>query len=71
MLVVGIRRKNGKELPKTVNIFGLWNITVRLRQNGRYIANDIFNIFSNENLDILIQISPWFVRKDPVNNSQA
>ena len=67
MLVAGIQRKNVKELPKILNTDGLWNITVRLRQNGSFIADEIFKIFFNENMHILIQISLRFVPKVPIN----
>ena len=46
--------------------------TLRPRQNGRHLADDIFNcIFLNENVWILIKISLKFVPKDPINNITA
>ena len=43
--------------------------TLRLRENGRLFADDIFKcIFANENIWIPIQISPKFVPKGPINN---
>ena len=42
---------------------------LRLRQNGRQLPDDIFKcIFLNENVWILIKISPKFVPKGPINN---
>ena len=50
----------------------MYIITLRPRQNGRHIADDIFNcIFLNENVWILIKISLKFVPKDPMNNIPA
>ena len=44
-------------------------ITLRLRQNGRHFADDIFKcIFLKENVWILIKISFKFVPKCPINN---
>ena len=46
--------------------------TMRLRQNGRHFADDIFKcIFLNENIRISIKISLKFVLKDPINNIPA
>ena len=46
--------------------------TLRLRENGRHFAEDIFKcIFVNENLWIPIKISPKFVPKGPINNISA
>ena len=46
--------------------------TLRLRQNGRHFADDIFKcIFLNENVRILIKISLKFVPKDPIINIPA
>ena len=46
--------------------------TLRLRQNGRHFADDIFKcIFLNENAWILIEISLKFVPKVQINNIQA
>ena len=43
--------------------------TLRPKQNGRHFANDIFKyIFLNENVKILIKISPSFVLNGPINN---
>ena len=43
--------------------------TLRLRQNGRHFADDIFKcIFLSENVRIAIKISLKFVPKDPINN---
>ena len=45
---------------------------MRLRQNGRNFADDIFKcIFFNENCFILIEISLKFVAKGPINNISA
>ena len=55
-----------------------WNSTIfsfntlRLRQNGRHFADDIFNrIFVNENVRISIEFSLKFVPKGPINNIPA
>ena len=46
--------------------------TLRERQNGRNLADDIFKcIFLNENVWIPIKISLKFVRKGPINNIPA
>ena len=46
--------------------------TLRLRQNGRHFANDIFNcIFMNENVWIPIKISLKFVPKSPIKTIPA
>ena len=46
--------------------------SLRLRQNGRYNADDIFKcIFLNENVWFPTTISLKFVPKDPINNIQA
>ena len=46
--------------------------TLRPRQHGRYVADDIFNcIFFNENIWILIQISLKFVPKGQFDNNPA
>ena len=46
-----------------------WLTTLRLRQNGRHFADDIFKRISlNENVRILIEISPKFVPKIQINN---
>ena len=43
--------------------------TLRPRQNGRHIPDDIFKwIFLNENIWILINISLMFVPRGPINN---
>ena len=43
--------------------------TLRLRQNGRHFADDIFKwIFLNENVWIPIQISRKFVPQSPIHN---
>ena len=56
----------------------LWNNmhqninTLRLRQDGRHFADDIFKcIFLNENVSIAIKISLKFVPKGPINNNLA
>ena len=47
----------------------LWVNTLRLRQNGRHFADDIFKCISlNENVWILLKISLIFVPKGPINN---
>ena len=46
--------------------------TSRPRQNGRHFADDTFKrIFVNENVRILIEISPKFVPKGPIDNIPA
>ena len=46
--------------------------TLRQRQNGRHIANDIFKcIFLNENTSISINISLKFVPEGQINNIPA
>ena len=46
--------------------------TLRLRQNGRHFADDIFKwIFLNENMWILIHISLKFVPKGQISNIPA
>ena len=46
--------------------------TLRLRQNGRHFADDIFKcIFLNENVWIPIEISLKFVPKGPIDNIPA
>ena len=46
--------------------------TLRLRQNGRHFADDIFKcIFLNENVWIRIKIQLKFVPYDPINNVPA
>ena len=48
------------------------NNTLRLRQNGRHFADDIFKrIFLNENIWIPIKISLKFVPKGSINNIPA
>ena len=51
--------------------WGLLN-TLRPRQNGRHFADNTFKrIFLNENVMILIKISPKFVPKGPINKIPA
>ena len=46
--------------------------TLRPRQNGHHIADDIFKcIFWNENDRIPIQISPKFIPMSPIDNKPA
>ena len=46
-----------------------WFNTLRLRQNGRHFADDVFTcIFLYENVWIPIKISLKFVHKCPINN---
>ena len=46
--------------------------TLRLRQNGRHFADNIFKcIFLNENARISIKISLKLIPKDPINNTRA
>ena len=46
--------------------------TLRPKQKGRHIADNIFKcIFFNENVWILIEISLKFVPKGPINNNPA
>ena len=48
------------------------NNTLRPRQNGRHLADDIFKcIFLNENIRISIKISLKIVPKGPINNIPA
>ena len=55
-----------------VNPRGTWINTLRLRQNGRHFADDIFKyIFLNETVWISIKISLKFVHKNPNNNIPA
>ena len=45
-----------------------WVNLMALKQNGRLVADDIFNcIFFNENLQICIQISMEFVPMGPID----
>ena len=47
----------------------LYIYTLRLRQNDRHFPEDTFKcIFLNENIWSLIEISPRFVPKGPINN---
>ena len=47
-------------------------ITLRPRQNGRHLPDDIFKcIFLNGNLRFFIKISLKFVPKGPINNIPA
>ena len=58
-------------LPCYNDCWSLLN-TLRLRQNGRHLPNDIFKcIFLNGNVYISIVISLKFVSKDPINNIQS
>ena len=51
---------------------GRWVNTLRLRQNGRYFADDFFKcIFLNGNFLIPIKSSLKFVPKGPINNIPA
>ena len=62
MMVVDVRVPNGL---KAIN-------TLRPRQNGRYLPDDIFEcIFLKENAWIPIKISLKFVPKSPINNIPA
>ena len=45
--------------------------TLRLRQNGRHFADDIFKSVLCENCLIFIQISPKLVSKSQINNKPA
>ena len=46
--------------------------TLRLRQDGRHFADDIFKrIFPNENVWISIDISLKFIPKGPIDNIPA
>ena len=46
--------------------------TVRLRQNGHHLPDDIFKcIFLNENVSVSIKISLKFVPKGPINDITA
>ena len=49
-----------------------WLNSLRLRQNGRHFADDVFKwIFLNENVWISLKISLKFVPKVPINNIPA
>ena len=53
-------------------LWGQWVNTLRLRENGRHFADDIFKcIFVNENLLIPIKKSLKFVPKGPIKNIPA
>ena len=54
-------------------VIKLWCVnTLRPRQNGRHFADDTFKrIFLNDNVRILIKISPKFVPEGPINNIPA
>ena len=53
-----------------ISASGISLITLRLRQNGRHFADDLFKyIFLNENAWISIKISLKCIPKDPINNT--
>ena len=53
------------------SIYHIFN-TLRLRQNGRHFADDVFKcIFLNENVWISLKISLRFVSKVPIDNIPA
>ena len=60
-----------------INIIAGWEFThcintLRPRQNGRHFPDDIFKyVFFNENVWLLIKISPKFVPKGPIDNILA
>ena len=58
-----------------IKVMLLWSLTIntlRLRQNGRYLPDDIFEfIFLNEKVWISSMISLKFVSKGPINNIPA
>ena len=57
-------------IRKTPGLLGF--NTLRPRQDGRLFPDDIFkSIFFNENVQILIKISPTFIPKAPINNFSA
>ena len=57
--------------PMKSKIFDLKINTLRLRQNGRHFANDLFKrIFVNEKVRIFVQISLKFILECPINNNQ-
>ena len=46
--------------------------TLRLRQNGRHLPDDIFKcLFLNENVSVAIKIVLWFVAEGPINSIPA
>ena len=58
--------------PHPLSGLPLFIITLRLRQNGRFFADDIFRyIFLNENVWISIKISLKFVPNGLINNIPA
>ena len=82
------RQKGSLDLPIFRIGYGSWSVkvkgaqlwnnmhqninTLRLRQDGRHFADDIFKcIFLNENVSIAIKISLKFVPKGPINNNLA
>ena len=67
----GILQENWVNTSVT-NVVGQSFNTMRLRQNGRHFADDIFkSIFLNENVRILFSISLKLVPKGPNNNNPA
>ena len=55
-------------LTNIVAYFNVWKVA----QNGCHFADDNFRcIFANENVCILIKISPKFVPKGPIDNNPA
>ena len=53
-------------------LFNKFYLTLRPRQNGRHLPDDIFKcIFLNENVWISLKISLKFVSKVPINNIPA
>ena len=58
-----------KQNDNSIYIIYQWVNTMRVRQNGCYLTNNIFKwIFFNENVCILIKISLKFVPRGPINN---
>ena len=64
--------REGKLLCFGSHFTGICFNTLRPRQDGRHLPDDIFKcIFLNENVKISIKISLKFVPKGPINNIQA
>ena len=69
--------KSERRVPELIGKHCIFQIyqpvnRLRLRQNGRHIADDIFKFISlNENGWILIKSTMKFISKGPVNNIPA
>ena len=61
--IVNSNRRNKLQWNLRRNLYNFGN-TLRPRQNGRHVPDDIFkSIFLNENIWVLLKISPKFVPK--------